>query len=124
MKQILDSIIACKKKNPHRPILVGLSGLPRSGKTTLIKKIYEKLQDKNMPSIIYYGDWDLVLDSQSRKEWIWESFSGNVSQYIDTVNTLKWLNFPRAHNHLKDLLKNTPISIKSYYNRESGTIDS
>lgn len=82
------------------------------------------MQGKNIPSIIYHGDWDLLRDSKSRKEWIWKSFSGNVPQYIDRINTLKWLNFPRAHNHLKTLLKNTPISIKSYYSRESGKINS
>lgn len=122
MKQILDAIISCKEEYSFRPILVGLSGLPRSGKTTLIRKIHESLEKRGVPSIIYHGDWDLKRDSVSRKEWIWNSFSGNVPRYIDEINTGTWLDFPRAHHHLGTLLENRSLTIRSYYDRDSGMI--
>jgi len=115
--QIVEAITNRLELINKRPVLIGICGRAGSGKSTLMKKIVEKL---SISSAFYSGDWRFKLDSKQRKAWIEEKWLAGMSEYLKAINQFYWWDFEKIYQDLEALSKGDSIIIENAYDRTTG----
>lgn len=60
IEKVLMQIMSAVRQNKHKHIILGIDGLSRSGKTTLVKRIASMLSEKDIESTVIHLDDHIV----------------------------------------------------------------
>lgn len=118
--ELTEYIINKFKQNKKDIITIGICGRAGSGKTTLAKKISNKLSSKKMENVFYSGDWRFKLDSKNRKIWLREKWKVGMDAYLYAINQFTWWDFKKIYQDLNVLSKGYPLQINGAYDRTKG----
>lgn len=89
--------------------LLGIDGLSRSGKTTLVKHVYEKLQEKDIPCSIFHID-DHIVERKKR----YDTGHAEWFEYYYLQWNIDWL-----ENNFFRLLKTDEELLLSFYKNDT-----
>jgi uridine kinase len=120
-KAIMEIANYIFNESKHKPIIVGLCGRARSGKSTLSNKIVRQLRKLGVSTSFYSADWRFKHASKEREKWLRESFSGDVKKYMESVHQNNWWDFERICNDLIELKAGNTIHIENAYDRKTGS---
>ena len=104
-------------------LLVGICGRAGAGKTTLANNIVNELQDQDVTTIMYSGDWRFILDSFERRKMLNEKWKAGIDAYMYIINQLNWWDFNEIESDLDTITSNNPLSITNAYDRKTGIKD-
>lgn len=107
--------------HPHQSSVLGITGRAGAGKTTFTTGFVEFCIKNGVNVVAYNGDWDFILSSKERKEWIEAPrMAGDLTEYARRANQENWWDFEAMSRNIGLLRSGSAIHLTNAYDQRTG----